>query len=232
MKIFKTKNNVISYTVNKATASECYISVDAGEVVVNAPWYFSRKQIQTVIEEKRKWILNKIEEYQKANKVYTDKGTIFILGAAHQVCLYYKNINTPSINLINRNIEIVLPNKYKKIEVSQILKILIDKLYQTVAEQEVERAMEKTRLLLGYAPEDYEIVNVEKNIIAHCSSEEQKIFIGSNIAKYDRNIIDYIVLHEFCHLKYKIHTKNFWKIIKKYMPSYERYEKVLKDFSY
>lgn len=232
MNIFKTKNNVISYTINKAGSSECYISVDAGEVVVSAPWYFSRKQIQTAIEEKKQWILNKIEEYQESNKVYTDKGTIFVLGAAHQVCLYYKNIDTPNINLINRTIEIVLPNKYKKVETTQILKILIDKLYQKVAEQEVERAMEKTRLLLGYAPEDYEIINLEKNIIAHCYNEEQKISISSNIAKYDRNIIDYIVLHEFCHLKYKIHTKNFWKIIKKYMPSYERYEKILKDFSY
>ena len=55
-----------------------------------------------------------------------------------------------------------------------------------------------------------------------------KISINSNIAKYDRNVIDYIVLHEFCHIKYKIHTKNFWKIIAKYMPSYEKYENILK----
>lgn len=232
MNIFKTKSNVISYTINKAVATECYVSVEAGEVVVNVPWYFSRKQIQSIIEEKRQWILNKIEEYQQANRVFTDKGTIFVLGAAHQVRLFYKNISSPSINLINRTIEIVLPNKYKKVETNQILKILVEKLYQKVAEQEIERAMEKTRLLLGYAPEDYEIANLSNNVIAFCSSEEQKISISSNIAKYDRNVIDYIVLHEFCHLKYKIHAKNFWKIIKKYMPSYERYEKVLKDFTY
>jgi len=52
MGFLKNKSNVISYTISKANTSECYISVDSGEVVVNAPWYFSRKQIQTIIEEK------------------------------------------------------------------------------------------------------------------------------------------------------------------------------------
>lgn len=52
MSIFKNRSNVISYTVNKEIGSNCYVSVDGGEVVVNAPWYFSRRQIQTVIEEK------------------------------------------------------------------------------------------------------------------------------------------------------------------------------------
>lgn len=232
MSLYKSKNNVISYTINKAVASECYISVDAGEVVVNAPWYFTRKQIQTIIEEKKQWIINKIEEYKNTNITYTNKGTIFVLGAEHQIRVCYKNVNTPSINLINRNIELILPNKYKKVDTNDVIKILIDKLYQKVTEQEIERAMEKTRLLLGYAPEDYEIANLDKKVMAVCNTEEQKITISSNIAKYDRNVIDYIVLHEFCHLKYKIHTKNFWKIIEKYMPSYKKYNEILKDFSF
>lgn len=232
MNIFRNKSNVISYTVNKEIGSNCYVSVDAGEVVVNAPWYFSRRQIQTIIEEKRQWILNKIEEYQEQNKVYSDKGSILVLGTSHQVVLYYKNVGSPNINIVNRTIEVVLPYKYKKMETTQILKILVDKLYSKVAEQEVERAMERTRLLLGYAPEDYEVTKMSNNVIAKFSSEEQKIYINSCIAKYDRNVIDYIVLHEFCHCKYKIHTKNFWKIISKYMPSYGKYENILKGLSY
>ena len=55
--------------------------------------------------------------------------------------------------------------------------------------------MEKTRLLLGYAPEDYEVKKMPNNIMAHFSSEEQKISINYNIAKYDRNVIDYIALN-------------------------------------
>ena len=233
MSIFKNKNSVISYTVNKEVGSNCYISIDGGEVIVNAPWYFSRKQIQNVIEEKRQWILNKIKEYQEQNNIYAqEKGNIFLLGATHEIHFYFKHVSVPSINMLNRNIEVVLPHNYKKIETNQIFKILLEKLYSKVAEQEIERAMEKIRLLLGIAPEDYEIKQLKSGVMATCSTDEKKISISPEIAKYDRNIIDYIVLHEFCHLKYKIHTKNFWKIIKKYMPTYERYEAILKDFSY
>ena len=57
--------NIISYTVNKNYNNELYLSVQNGEVVISAPWYYTSNQIQNVIEEKKKWILNKIEEYQK-----------------------------------------------------------------------------------------------------------------------------------------------------------------------
>lgn len=230
MNIFRTKSNVISYTVNKAIASDCYISVNGGEVVVNAPWYFSRKQIQTIIEEKTQWISGKLKEYQEQNNVYTDKGTICILGIAYQVRLRYKNTKSPTINLDNRIVEVVLPNKYKKLETSQILKILIEKLYDRIAEQEIERVMEKTRLLLGFAPEDYIVQRLENNQMGACFTEEKKIIINPDIVKYDRKAIEYVALHEFCHLKYKIHAKGFWKMIKTYMPDYEKYVKSIRNF--
>ena len=98
MSIFKNRSNVISYTVNKEIGSNCYVSVDGGEVVVNAPWYFSRKQIQTVIEEKKQWILNKIEEYQQQNMVYSDKGNI-IVKIQYGIKLYLDSFFRDSIRL-------------------------------------------------------------------------------------------------------------------------------------
>ena len=98
MSIFKNNNGVIQYSINKEFGSNCYISVDSGEVVINAPWYFSRKQIQAIIEEKRNWIIEKVKEYQEKNNTYTTKGSISILGVAHKICLYYKNVKAPTIN--------------------------------------------------------------------------------------------------------------------------------------
>ena len=66
MNIFSSRNNVITYTVNKAVTSNLYISVQNGEVVINAPWYTTSSQIQQIVEEKKQWILNKINEYEEA----------------------------------------------------------------------------------------------------------------------------------------------------------------------
>lgn len=155
------------------------------------------------------------------NNAYTI--TIPLLGRMHKIHLSYKSIKEPSIHMENSNIEVVLPNKYKKMEVTQILKILTDKLYDKIAQQEVEIVMEKTRLMLGFAPEDYCIMRSNTNSIATCLNGEKKIIIQPEIAKYDKKSIEYIILHEFCHLKYKVHSKGFWNMLEKYMPNYKQY---------
>ena len=42
MSIFGKRNNVITYTVNKAANRDMYITIQNGEVIVNAPWYFAQ----------------------------------------------------------------------------------------------------------------------------------------------------------------------------------------------
>lgn len=37
------KNSVITYTIGKSINNNLYISVQNGEVAVQAPWYFSKK---------------------------------------------------------------------------------------------------------------------------------------------------------------------------------------------
>ena len=41
---------MITYTVNKNYNNELYLSVQNGEVVVKAPWYYTNTQIQDIIE--------------------------------------------------------------------------------------------------------------------------------------------------------------------------------------
>ena len=45
---------------------------------------------------------------------------------------------------------------------------------------------------------------------------------------YNRKIIDYVVLHEICHLKHMNHSKKFYEMLAKYMPDYKEAEAELK----
>lgn len=232
MGLFSNKNNIITYTVNKETTSNLYISVQNGEVIINAPWYTTNTQIQKIVEQKTQWILNKIKEYEiscKQKRKYTKIQTIKVLGKNYNLEINYKNIKTPSLNFENNKIQVTLPNEFKKIENAEILTILMNKMYEKIAEKEIERAMEKTRILLNIAPENYEIKRMN-NIMANCIKE--KITINPDIAMYDRDTIDYIILHEFCHLKYKNHTKSFYNMIKTYMPNYKEKVKELNSIVY
>ena len=147
-----------------------------------------------------------------------------VLGINYKVKIEYKNIKIAELDVENKTIKISLPNKYKKTSNTKILDLAIEKMYEQIAKVEIERAMEKARIELGFAPEDYIIKRLENNQMATCLTDEKKIIINPDIVKLDKKAIEYALLHEFCHLKYKIHAKGFWKMIKTYMPDYEKYK--------
>lgn len=218
--------NVISYTVNKNYNNELYLSVQNGEVVVSAPWYYSVNEIQNIIEEKKKWILSKIEEYQKNyEKEYIRNEVVKLLGEDCKVKINYKNLKKPTLTVEGKSIKICLPNKYKKLNRDEILEKLIEKLYDLVANKEIEIIMEKIRKQLGFAPEDYKIKRIN-NKMADCVTEEGLIIINPDIVEYNRQTIEYILVHQFAHLKYKTHSKKFEEIIKTYVPNIEEYNKI------
>lgn len=156
-------------------------------------------------------------------KTELEKHPVPILGKDYRVKITYKNIRITELDVENTNIIISLPNRYKKMANTEILDLAIDKMYEQIAKVEIERAMEKTRIMLGFAPEEYEIKKMK--ILGKC--ENSKISINPEVVKYRREVIDYIVLHQYCHLKHKTHSKAFYKMIEKYQPNYKKCEEVL-----
>ena len=56
-------------------------------------------------------------------------------------------------------------------------------------------------------------------------------YISFNIDLIEKDIvsIDYVVLHEICHIFYMDHQKKFWALVEKYMPDYKIRRKRLKS---
>ncbi len=147
-----------------------------------------------------------------------------VLGIDYKVRITYKNVKFVQVDVEEKLINISLPNKYKKVSNVEILDLAINKLYEQVASTEIERAMEKTRIMMGFAPEEYEIEKMK--MLGKC--EDGKITINPEIVKYSRKLIDYVVLHQYCHLKFKTHAKGFYELLKQYEPNYKKYENILK----
>lgn len=225
----KYQNKTIAYTINKAKIKNIYITIENGEVVIKAPWYTTRNQIQEVVESKRDWIMKKLEEYNvspRKAKEYEDGEKFQILGESYYLNIYYKDINNAILNVENEKIEIILPLSYAEEDNTEQIKKMIDKMYYMIAEREVESAMEKTRKMVGIAPEEYKIKKI-KYAWGTCSSRKV-ITINQNLMMYSRKAIEYVVLHEICHLKYMNHSKKFWEMVESYIPDYKEAEKELK----
>ena len=60
-----------------------------------------------------------------------------------------------------------------------------------------------------------------------CSSKKN-ITINLELIKYSQKAIRYVILHELCHIKHMNHSKEFWKLVEKYMPEYKEVQKEFK----
>ena len=228
MSIFGKREKVIAYTVNKAANKDMYITVQNGEVVVNAPWYFSSNKIQEIVQEKKTWILSKIQEYEED---IPNIQSVKIFGKNYDIKVIYKNVKSTELSIeANSEINIILPNKYKKIGNEQILKMSIQKMYEQIANNEIEDIMEKVRIMLGIAPEEYKISRIQ-NTLGKCI-DGKTIIINPELMQFKREIIEYIVAHEFCHIKYKTHGKKFYEIIEKNIPNYKKYEREIQNYEF
>ena len=221
MSIVKSKNEVITYTVDKTSNSSLYISVQNGEVIVKAPWYYTQQQIQEVVEEKKNWILKHLSEYIEAEKIKNqkiNKEPISILGKKYDIIVKYANTTNPTLNLLKNYVEIILPAKYINLDKTKIIQATINKMYQSIAKEELYNIMEDSRHLLGFAPEDFKIKNIG-NSLAKCSNKI--ITLNPSLTQYSREIMRFIIIHQFCHLKYKNHTKGFYELMEKYIFNYD-----------
>lgn len=225
MSFLSTKNDVITYTVDQTSNSSLYISIHNGEVIVKAPTYYTQKQIQSIVEQKKNWILKHLKEYIEAENIRTQKVNqepIFIFGKQYDILLKYENTKSPTLNLRNKYVEIILPAKYIDLDKTKIIHATITKMYSSIAKDQIENMMEDIRHQLGFAPEDFKIQDLG-NQLAKCSNSI--ITINPCIMQYSRETIRFIITHEFCHLKYKNHTKSFYELMEKHIFNYEEIAK-------
>lgn len=92
-------------------------------------------------------------------------------------------------------------------------------------EKIVKISIKKYSLILGVNPQKVRIKRI-KYAWGSCSSKKN-ITINMNLAKKDEKVVEYVVLHEMCHLIYMNHSKDFWALVEKNMPKYKEYKKKL-----
>ncbi len=182
---------------------------------------------------------NNIKEFEYSNNEHFILGkdeTLLpkftrIFGLNYSVNVYYLNIEKPELNLEENFINIHLPMNYRKRNNQKLLNTILLKMYTKIAENEIENVMEKARHTFGFAPEDYEIQKIS-GYLATCDKDLQAILVNPYIVMYSKEIIEYIIFHEFCHLKYKTHSKKFYDMLKKYKPNFESISKQIPNLKY
>lgn len=89
-----------------------------------------------------------------------------------------------------------MPARYKDAGTVEIVSEAIKKMYNEIAEIEIANSMEKIRVMLGFAPNDYTIKRMKDSYIKN--NKDKTIVINPDIVKYNRKIIETSLIQAFC----------------------------------
>lgn len=148
--------------------------------------------------------------------------TVSVLGSSLKLNIKYTNTPSVELNKKETEIDLFLPKYYKNLDNIDVVNMAIQKLYNTIAETEIEYAMEVARHILKFAPDDYSIKRLD-NEFYKCS--KNKIIINPDIVRFNRDIINTTIIQAFCKIKYRPNSNSYKELLNRSMNKYEIYKK-------
>ena len=216
----------MEYTITKKKIKNFIIRIYPDlRIAVSVPLHAGSKDIENFIQSKKEWIettLNKIEMAKK-NKNNFKKNTMKILGKDVEKKIIESDLER--IRLTDTSVYIYS----KSIDNAGIDKKLFEWKFEEL-KNILEEYLGKYTKLLNTNINYYQIKKLSSAWgIYH--KRENYISFNFDLIEKDIKCIEYVVLHELCHIFYMNHQKDFWTLVEKYMPDYKIRRKNLKSFS-
>ena len=200
------------------------ITVQDDIVVVSVPKELSEYRIKKLIKDKTPWIRLKLKEckpnFSIPSKEYVSGETISYLGRNYKLKIIEGN--QASIKLKGQYLLTTITDKSSHNDVYS----LIQSWYISHA---TEKLMEKTNRLakaIGVKPISIKVKNY-KSRWGSCSSKGD-VSYNWKIMQAPSSVIDYVVIHELCHLIEHNHSSKFWNMVEKYCPEWKKSKEWLK----
>ena len=92
----------------------------------------------------------------------------------------------------------------------------------------IERFIDRYADAYALWPKDV-VLRKTKRQWGSCSASNRLSF-NTSLAKAPLACIEYVVVHELCHIRHKNHSKAFWQLVEELMPDYKRHRTSLKEF--
>lgn len=148
--------------------------------------------------------------------------TISILGTIYKLNIKYINSNSIELTKKDLSFELTMPKKYRNNDNIEIINHAIAKLYNEIAEIELEECLELARFVTKFAPEDYKIENLKNN---YFKISKKVLTISPDIIQYNKEIINSSLIKAFCKMQFKSNTNAYKKALQDAMLNYENYKK-------
>lgn len=208
------ENEIIEFNVQYGNRKKLAIQIDSfGFITVKAPNDTSKEMIVSAIESKGKRILEKIHEIEVAREApkareYHAQGKFLYLGKDR---FLHELIDSSELN-------------------EEVLKRNLKKFYIASCRSIIEERIKIYQKQLKVKPKIIEIVE-SKAKWGSCSSDK-KLTFNYRLAMAPVEVIDYVIIHELCHILHMNHDRSFWRRVGSIMPDYKEKEEYLARHGY
>ena len=222
------QNQLLEFRVlRKKKLKHIYLTVNLDGVLIKANEQVSLLKIKKIITSKFFWLLEKkalLEEKKKRNQIQ-NLAKIFYLGELFEINLMPKEkLFALDVDFKNRKFNISAPFDYSQ----EKLKNALDRFYKKKAQEKIIPLVFKSSAIMNLRPTEIKFV-LAKSKWASCNAKN-KLTFNYHLMKLPIDLIEYVVIHELCHISFKNHGKNFWNLVEKYLPDYKKKQKMIREF--
>jgi len=196
------------------------------EIIIKTPLKFKSHMIKEIAFEHKDWILKSLLKVPAKNSFdFVSGGVIPYLGIQYPMeIIEDSKIKNVKFTLID-DVFIVRHNKDK-----QSYDDFIDglkKFYKYNAIKVIDPIFDEWTYITKLYPNKIGY-RYAKGRWGSCSSLDN-ISINYKLLQFEKKCIEYVVLHELCHIKEKNHSAKFWNLVSLYMDDYKSVEKQLRS---
>ena len=218
MPTIQQDNSSFDYTVVRTSRRTIAIHIDPEKgVIVRAPKRGHKSEIRNFLIKKTPWIMKKLEvARQQAAEIPRHNymtGDIFLF-MGEKYSLAFETAKKNRVDIAGHYIIVGLKPETPQAKVPEILK----KWYIARARETLNERVIVYSRGLGVKPARVAIRGQSKRW-GSCSAKGN-LNLNWKLVMAPPEILNYVVAHEVCHLRYPNHQSEFWKLLSSQMPDY------------
>ncbi|WP_223594548.1 M48 family metallopeptidase [Neobacillus bataviensis] len=214
----------IRFEIKYKNRTSIGIMIDSyGNVEVQAPKGTPDERVLQLLEDNWDLIQQKLKEMKDRlqgpqQKIYEPGESFLYLGNTYPIQIFQeKNINEDYVVFEGEELHIYV----KQLEDEKI-KHALRRFYYQQCKALVEKSIFFYQSHFKTKPRSIRITD-SKTTWGTCDSRQQLTF-NWRLAMAPQKVIDYVVVHEMCHMVHLNHDRSFWRLVGKIMPDYKEQE--------
>ena len=215
--------------VRSLKSKSAAIEIDKGIVKVTVPQNLSDYRVDELVKKRTIWIKKQLkieaETPSLRPKEYVNGESFSYLGRNYRLkCV---DDEAPNVKLKHGYLTVYLSNALKENEKEDFIRRALKDWYQARALEKLKEKTKRYSSIIGVTPQSVKI----KEYKARWGSCSLKGDISFNwrIIISPHHIVDYIVVHELCHLVEYNHGNKYWKQVASVVPNYIECRNWLKE---